>query len=167
MDSLERYVSLANENSETAFVGQVPSHFLVKRPSKLASSAPAQEIHFQTAFARHDVDPYASEWLVMPVAKRAGNPYPDRISIGRATNCDIVLRVHFVSKVQAHILRQPDGSYQIRDNRGVNMTRINGRPLPPDNPRPLDLGDMIAFGPMEFEFIDAARLYATLRSMVR
>src|SRR5262245_27832586 len=41
-------------------------------------------------------------WEILPVAKAAGNPYPDRISIGRARNCDVVMRDPTVSKLHAH-----------------------------------------------------------------
>ena len=166
MDQLEHYLSLARENDGPSFVGQLPGHFLLKRPTSGGSGAASSEIHFQTAFARLDVDPYADRHIVLPVVKRPGNPYPDRISIGRATNCDIVLRVPFVSKVQAHILPQPDGSFSIRGNRVVNMTRLNGQDLDPDIPHPLRRGDKLAFGAMEFEFISAAGLYVTLRAEI-
>ena len=166
MERVEHYISLARESDGPTFLGQVPGHFLLKRPTPGASQRASPEIRFQTAFARFDVDPYAAQYVLLPVAKRAGNPYPDRISIGRATNCDIVLRVPFVSKIQAHILPQPDGSFAIRGNRAVNMTRLNARQLAPDTSHPLRLGDKVGFGPMEFEFIDAAGLYLALRSEI-
>src|SRR5262245_48740931 len=41
--------------------------------------------------------------LVYVVAKAPGNPYLDRISVGRARNCDIVVRDGSVSKLHAHM----------------------------------------------------------------
>ena len=96
--------------------------------------------------------------------KREGSPYPDRISIGRAPNCDIVLRVHVISKVHAHILHGPDGSFQLRDNHAANSTYLNGRVLTAGSCYPLTLGDEVTFGPMAFEFVDAELLYDILRT---
>ena len=44
-----------------------------------------------------------SELRVIPLVKAPGNPYSDRISVGRARNCDVVLRNPSVSKLHALI----------------------------------------------------------------
>src|SRR5262245_5971398 len=47
--------------------------------------------------------------LVAPLVKRQGNPYPDRISIGRARNCDVVITDASVSKLHAHVRAEAGG----------------------------------------------------------
>jgi pSer/pThr/pTyr-binding forkhead associated (FHA) protein len=121
-------------------------------------------IAFETQHTRLEVDPYAAEWRVAPVRKREGNPYPDRFSIGRATNCDVVIRLPSVSKVHAHILVDGPQSYALRDNQASNSTFVNGRKLEAKGTAKLKIGDEIAFGSLELEFVDAARFYEILRT---
>src|SRR5689334_23533278 len=52
------------------------------------------------------------------------NPFPDRLTIGRATNCDVVIRFAFVSKVHAHLFVQGD-KLTLRDNKASNGTFHN------------------------------------------
>ena len=151
-----------------AFSKQEPGPFLLKRPS-ITNQRPAvpTEIQFMTVAGTAGIDPFATEWRVVRVEKREGNPYQDRISIGRASNCDLVLRVPFISKVQAHILCGSDGEYALRAMSKSNPTVINGRHLDANATCPLKFGDLIAFGPMQLEFLDPARLYSVLASDVR
>lgn len=164
MGSYEDYLQLARRVTSFEFAQQHPGKFLVKRPSasKIARGAPAS-LPFKTSFAATSVDPFASDWLVLPIAKKEGNPYPDRISIGRTPNCDIVLRVPFISKVHAHFLQRPDGSLALKDNKASNPTRVNQRPLAPNTEHPLALGDTITFVSMEFVLVDAFGLHELLR----
>jgi pSer/pThr/pTyr-binding forkhead associated (FHA) protein len=112
--------------------------------------------------AKVEFDPFASSWQIAAVEKRPGNPFPERLTVGRATNCDIVLRVPFVSKVHAHILKDPVGELRLRDNRPSNATFHNHRKLGPGATRPLAVGDMVGFGSLEFELVDGSRLYEIL-----
>ena len=168
MEVVDRYVKLAGETTPEVFESIEPGCFLLKRPSQRRPSTPGQrDIAFVTAFSALDADPYAQEWRIAPIRKRPENPYPDRISVGRATNCDVVLRVHFISKVHAHILREPDGTYSLRDNQAVAPTACNGRKLAAGSKQPLAVGDQIALGALEFEFVDSKRLHSVLRSEYR
>jgi pSer/pThr/pTyr-binding forkhead associated (FHA) protein len=101
----------------------------------------------------------AAEWQVLPVTKRPGSPFPERITVGRATNCDIVLRAPSVSKVHAHIVCEAGGAFHLCDNRPSNATFLNDEKLAPGESRALQLGDLVRFGPLEFEFVDATRLH--------
>lgn len=168
MESLEKYITLATHTTALAFAKEEPGPFLLKRPTKSNkddTAAPA--IGFVTVLARSDVDPYAAQWGLLYVKKREGNPYGDRLSIGRASNCDLVLRVPFISKIQAHILLESEGRYALRAQNSANPTQLNGRPLGANESSPLSFGDEIGFGPMKFQFIDASRLHKVLISEVR
>jgi len=166
MESVDKYRLLASRATRGDFIRHKEGLFLLKRPRKHPTiGPPAMEISYVTVHAKYNVDPFATEWLIAPVKKREGNPYPDRFSIGRAPNCDIVLRVHFISKVHAHILRESDGSFSLRDNQASNSTFHNGRSLESGSKCPLALGDEVSFGAMDFEFVDAGQLYGILRSI--
>jgi hypothetical protein len=159
------YIELARSLSRSEFVARHAGHFLLKRPKKGSerASQPAR-FDFATTAAKLDIDPFAHEWQVLPVVKRPNNPFPERMTVGRAVNCDIVLRVPFVSKVHAHILRAPDGAFSIHDNRPSHATFHNKKKLDPDATRPLAVGDSLGFSSLEYEFVDAARLHEVLRT---
>jgi len=163
MEEIDRYLSLVIRMTSVSFSKAEEGVYLLKRPNKTPSlgSIPPQ-ISFATVHEAIDVDPYATEWRIASVKKREGNPYADRISIGRATNCDVVLRVPFISKMQAHIVREPGGSYSLRAHSAASLTSLNRKKVDTNSTRPLVIGDTISFGPMEFEFVDAPRLYEVL-----
>lgn len=167
METIGTYLSLARSVSLAEFAEQSAPAFLVKRPRKrgLQSQVPVA-ISYETQLTKLDIDPYATEWRVLAVKKRDGNPYPERISVGRAPNCDIVIRLPMISKVHAHILLNTDGSYELVDNGASNATFVNGRRVEAKKPIPIHFGDEIAFGSLELEFADPARFYAILRSEV-
>jgi hypothetical protein len=99
---------------------------------------------------------------VLAIVKAPGNPYPDRVSIGRARNCDIVMRDPSVSKLHAHF--RVDGSkLELVDIDSQNGTRINGRALPPHQPSPVENGDTLLVGSVAAKLVDANALYDLLR----
>ena len=100
---------------------------------------------------------------LVPVKKNPDNPFPDRLTIGRATNCDVVIRFAFISKVHAHLFIQGD-KLTLRDNKAANGTFHNRRRLEPGSSRSIRLGDTLGFGALELELIDAGRLYQLLRA---
>jgi len=105
MEAIRSYLSLAHSTTCAEFVAQTNPLYFLKRPVHRATATlgpPA--ISFETKLARLDIDPFAAEWRIVAVKKREGNPYPDRFSIGRAPNCDVVVRLPSVSKVHAHVL---------------------------------------------------------------
>ena len=161
MQPIDRYLSLVTRMTSVSFCKEERGTFLLKRPSGIPSqsSIPAR-ISFETIHEFVETDPFATQWMVAALKKREGNPYADRISLGRATNCDVVLRVPFISKVQAHILCGSEGSQLLRPYSGAGVTLINGSKV--DSPRRLAVGDIINFGSMSFEYVDAARLYEVL-----
>lgn len=106
---------------------------------------------------------------IVIVDKAPGNPYPERISVGRARNCDIVFRDASISKLHAHF-RVVDGDatkLELVDHGSHNGTRVGGQRLKPQTPTPVHVGDAIAFGRVTARLLDAAGLYETLRALGR
>ena len=164
MDPIGSYLALARSATVAEFVSRSNAAFLLKRPHVKLLQLPAPStITFETRLTTIDVDPYATEWRLAPVKKRDGNPFPDRISIGRAPNCDIVIRLPSISKVHAHIVIH-DGQYSLVDNGAANSTFINRGRLKDKVAVPMRFGDKIALGSIEFEFVDAKNLYQILRN---
>lgn len=99
-------------------------------------------------------------WIIAPLLKREGGPFPDRIGVGRARNCDVVLRFSNISKLHAQFrVGQP---LSLVDLGSANGTKLNGESLTARVPRPVEVGDRVEFGGIELKLTDAAGLYAML-----
>ncbi len=103
--------------------------------------------------------PSSKGWQSTPIVKRQGNPYPERISVGRALNCDIVLRFAVVSKLHAHFSQTLDGHLQMWDLGSANGTWHNGRRTGVGERVRLTRGDLLSFGGVHCEIVDAGGLY--------
>ena len=99
---------------------------------------------------------------MLEIIKAPGNPYPDRISVGRARNCDVVMRDPSVSKLHAHFRVGPM-KLELVDIDSQNGTRVNGRALAPHQPQVVEAGDTILFGNVTTRMVDAHMLYDLLR----
>ncbi|MCA9690774.1 MAG: FHA domain-containing protein [Myxococcales bacterium] len=158
---------------ESRFVAKHGDLFLVKRPSPVDHWD--EDIQYQTVFVPmpeldgdyEDGARFDASWRATPVRKRPGNPFPDRISVGRAQNCDIVLRLSYVSKLHAHFLLGPGGVMHLCDQRSANGTRVNGEPLLAGVRALVRVGDTIGFGQLEVQLVSGAQFYRLLLSQLR
>jgi FHA domain len=145
---------------EDDFVAKWPGYFLMSAPSQNPSL-----LRFITEPAdsrpRQVTTPTRLRFELQPLAKAGGHPFPDRISVGRARNCDIVLRHSSVSKLHAHF--RLDGEYvAILDNSSRNGTAVNDEPLIPEQRAQVHSGDRIRLGTLESLLLDAAALFQFL-----
>lgn len=153
---------LAQSSTRDEFVASQPHSFLV-----LEQALAEEDVGFSTQV----VDPVSLKRStvrrpqnieVLPVVKAPGNPYPDRVSVGRARNCDIVMRDPSVSKLHAHF-RVGGVRLELVDIDSQNGTRVNGRALAPHQPAHVSNGDTVLFGSVACKLVDAAALYDLLR----
>lgn len=79
-------------------------------------------------------------------------PGGKRLSVGRATDCDLSLAHPSVSKIHAAILMNREGTLLVSDTGSVNGTYINGRRINYGEARQLEDGDVIGFGDVEVRF---------------
>ncbi|HEV7906167.1 MAG TPA: FHA domain-containing protein [Pyrinomonadaceae bacterium] len=75
-----------------------------------------------------------------------------RLSVGRATDCDLSLAHPSVSKIHAAILMNREGTLLVSDTGSVNGTYINGRRINYGEARQLEDGDVVGFGDVEVRF---------------
>jgi hypothetical protein len=75
-----------------------------------------------------------------------------RLSVGRATDCDLSLAHGSVSKIHAAILMNREGTLLVSDTGSVNGTYINGRRINYGEARQLEDGDVVGFGDVEVRF---------------
>jgi hypothetical protein len=99
--------------------------------------------------------------MVLPVLKKPENPYPERISVGRALNCDLVIRDGTVSKLHGHFMSVGPAEAQLVDRGSANGTTLNGNPVKADPVRVVS-GDSLAFGAVQVQFVEAKRLWELL-----
>jgi hypothetical protein len=165
MDEVTEYLRKTRGVTQAAFQQLYPHHFLFKHPKPAATfEVPDQsEIDYATRAIDVNFDPIPNVTQVVSVKKNPDNPFPDRLTIGRATNCDVVIRFAFVSKVHAHLFVQGD-TLTLRDNKAANGTFHNHKRLDAGGSHGVKLGDLLGFGALQLELIDAARLYQLLRS---
>src|SRR5262245_37709860 len=73
----------------------------------------------------------------------------ERLSIGRAGSNDVQLDDPMVSRIHAEVVRQADGSYQVRDLGSQRGTYLGSRKVAE---APLSDGDELLIGPTRFRF---------------
>src|ERR1700729_1253941 len=95
---------------------------------------------------------------IRKIAKAPGNPYKDRISVGRAQNCDVVIRHASISKLHAHFRARP-GGFDLTDLESKNHTVVNGERLLPAVASAVTDGDILQFGAIEVQLATAEAVY--------
>lgn len=144
-----------------SFIAEHRGYHLLKPPTTYET----ESLGFETLQADPEKDdpshivPSASHWQATRIVKRPGNPYPDRMSVGRAFNCDVVLRFPVVSKLHAHFSVMASGELRLTDLGSSNGTWHNGLRLEPGRPVLVSPRDRLSFGGVHCQVIDAAGLY--------
>ena len=97
----------------------------------------------------------------VPLRKREGKPFAERISVGRALNNDVVLRHASVSKFHAYFECDDKGGFYLTDARSKNTTTVNGAVV--ESMARVHPGDEIAFGSVYATICPATVLWDALR----
>lgn len=161
-------INLVRSKTRAQFVAALPNYFLVMSND----AGDSKTISFRTVAVSPGTQPDASATLapgveIIEVMKAAGNPYPERIAIGRARNCDVVIRDQSVSKLHAHFRVGERGKLDLVDAGSQNGTRVNGRQLAPNAPTPVQCGDKLTIGRVQSTLMDPASLYDMLRLLTQ
>lgn len=113
------------------------------------------------------LSPEIAQYEVFPVLKLPGNPWPDRISVGRARNSDIVLPDNSVSKLHAHFIYDDDGDVTLVDAGSRNGTHVGKTKLTAGAPEKVSSGDSITFGAVTLRFLSAEDLFELIERYVK
>lgn len=157
---VDELAQLAKALSKDQFEQRFDHLFLLfDRPNW--NSAP---LEFETQVAERRTRPslLANVLRVVPVTKTPGSPYPDRISLGRARNCDVPIRDGSISKLHAHVRRDADGGWSLVDLGSHNGTLVRGEKIAPNQPEKLKSGDLVTLGAITVRVVDAAGLFKLL-----
>jgi hypothetical protein len=98
---------------------------------------------------------------VYPLNKKPGASFPDRITIGRTTNNDVVINDSSVSRLHAYVRRDGD-KWVIADAGSKNGTRLAGDELEPRKERVIGSRMEIRMGEVELTFFLAEDLFDAL-----
>jgi hypothetical protein len=154
-------LELVHSTSREQFTAKFPHLFLMIATRSLED----EDAGFNTLVAEPGTSRSSAtrELQHVPIAKAPGNPYPDRISVGRARNCDVVLRDPSVSKLHAHFRVLPDGKLELVDLDSQNGTCVNHAPLAGNRPEPIKAGDLVLFGAVSARLVTSSQVYDLLR----
>jgi len=101
--------------------------------------------------------------FIVPLRKQAGSSgvMPDRITVGRTRNHDIMLRHSSVSKFHAWFEMAPSGALSLADAGSKNHTTINGD-LVGEQPVPVHIGARLRFGSVDVALCSTGALWKVL-----
>jgi hypothetical protein len=98
---------------------------------------------------------------IYPLVKKPGASFPDRITIGRTSNNDIVVADASISRLHAYVRR--DGKqWVVADGGSKNGSWLKGTSLEARRERPLESRNVLRIGDVDLTFYLAADLYSVL-----
>ncbi len=101
---------------------------------------------------------------IFPIAKRTA-AFPDKVSVGRAKNTDLMIPDGDLSKLHAYFTREGE-AWRLADADSKNGTFVNGRRLRAGESRALRDDDIVWFGPRLFyRFLQPLTLHARLAAL--
>jgi hypothetical protein len=133
-----------------------PRHFLRRSTDvRGAGAALVKSLTHRLQEARH---------VIVSLRKREDSETlsAERISVGRATNKDIVLRHSSVSKFHAWFETDANDVAYVTDAESKNATRVNGKALSPRDRTRVEPGDVIIFGSVDLVLCSPDTLWAVL-----
>jgi hypothetical protein len=98
---------------------------------------------------------------VLPLAKKPGASFADRITIGRTHNNDLVIVDHSVSRFHAYV-RQAGGGWVVADAGSKNGSWLRGSPLEPRREQPLPSRAVLRLGEVDLTFYVGSDLFHAL-----
>ncbi|MEO8840809.1 MAG: FHA domain-containing protein [Kofleriaceae bacterium] len=96
-----------------------------------------------------------------PLAKKPGASFPDRITIGRTPNNDVVIADTSISRLHAYVKRVGSG-WVVADAGSKNGSWLKGAALDPRREQPLPSRAVLRLGDVEVTFYLAEDLFAAL-----
>jgi hypothetical protein len=161
--AIARIHELARTLPREAFAQKHTSLFLVVI-DRGDDEAPISFETIDAQSAPRSVPRAASGVEVHEIAKAKGNPYKDNISVGRAPNCDVVLRYGSISKLHGYFQVLPDGKLEFTDVDSQVGTRLNGRPLTPNKAERVSVGSALLLGRITARITDARTVWDLLKA---
>ena len=98
---------------------------------------------------------------VYPLVKKPGASFPDRITIGRTGNNDVVIADHSISRLHAYV-RKVSAGWIVADAGSKNGSSLRGAKLEPRKELLIASRAVLRLGDVDLTFYLAAELYGVL-----
>lgn len=105
--------------------------------------------------------PEAVSLELYPLAKKPGASFPDRITIGRTPNNDIVINDTSISRLHAYLRRSGDG-WVVADAGSKNGSWLKGAALDARKEHDIESRAVLRLGEVDVTFYEAGDLFAAL-----
>jgi hypothetical protein len=143
------------------FIRQHPHPWVLWEPG--AWRPPGKSTTTVVALPQALGDARAGEALALALE---GHPEtPDRVRLGRAPECEIVINDGTLSGVHLLFMRESAGGWTVRDGGSRNGTWLDGVRLEPGQPRALVSGARLQAGQVGLTFYAPEEMIARLRSV--
>jgi hypothetical protein len=97
--------------------------------------------------------------LILPLRKGEGRPFPERISVGRAVNCDVVIRDASISKLHGHFRDVATETAFFTDAKSSNGTRLDGSLIRAGVATEIRRQTVLVFGRVQLMFMSPGDVY--------
>ncbi len=172
MESLDTLLDLAQRLGRAKFSAERASLSLVKVPLSGKAAAESEDTDKQLQYKTQHVSlnlrnteaAFERMGWAVEVKKRPGKPFPERITVGRAPNVDVVLRFGYISKLHAYFQVTEQGEMFLHDHNSANGTAANGIPVRAGSPVRIQAGDALEFGALRVQVMGAGDLHDRLRA---
>lgn len=169
MDQAAHYRNLAALGRDEFLASAAPAAFVRFRALDIPQDVPESTLSLDEDVAEaEETMPVGKVTLgdvvhmeIYPLSKKPGASFPDRITIGRTTNNDIVVADASISRLHAYVRR--DGrQWVVADGGSKNGSWLKGQPLEARRERALDSRAVLRLGDVDLTFYLATDLYAML-----
>jgi hypothetical protein len=168
VDAAAHYRQLVHLGREEFIASAAPAA-LVRHRADFEVDTPLSGMHTlsiddeieETLPAGRESPPAASNLEIYPLTKKPGASFPDRITIGRTENNDIVIREHSISRLHAYVRRDGD-QWLVADAGSKNGSWLGDVALAPRKERPLATRSNLRLGDVQLLFYPAADLFTAL-----
>lgn len=100
---------------------------------------------------------------IHPIVKTRNNPFIKKITVGRASIHDIIIKEPTISKFHAYFQVDEEQNYYLVDNDSTNGTKLNDKDIASNNFILLKDSDKITFSNINFMFYKPSTLYEILK----
>lgn len=167
MDASSHYRRLVQLGREEFLAAAAPAAF-IRHKEGLSAAAPSGVMTLTIDDTIEETLPQGREsplttfnLEIFPLVKKAGASFPDRITIGRTSNNDVVIADTSVSRFHAYV-RRDGAQWVVADAGSKNGSWLAGQPLLARKERPVPSRGDLRFGDVHLTFYLAADLFKAL-----